>query len=64
MTPHVPAGNDSDLFLDDEWFARQLELRVELLIARLHAASWRCRVRELEEQLAPESPLRSRASKK
>lgn len=44
---------------DDEWFARQCELRAELIVARMFAAHWLRRVRELEQELPPDSPLRT-----
>lgn len=45
--------------IPDEWFARQCELRAELIVARMFAAHWLRRVRELEQELPPDSPLRT-----
>lgn len=44
---------------DDEVFFAQLELRAELVAARISVAYWQRRLRELEAQLPPSNPLRS-----
>jgi hypothetical protein len=59
---------DEPVLLDDEAFYRELMVRAELITARLCIASWRrrireteSRIRELEQKLPAESPLRSDA---